>query len=251
MLNCQELFFDLWPILDNPQRFSFFKFHQTTDDILLIQNTLIKNTNNYICVLDSKIDFQILDKVIPPKKTIIDFYTREKNWNNICGDPKHVKISLINSSIIYEYSNPSFSQKNNVSQCIVSKVINNDYIALSTDYESMEHDYIKQISDATKDINQSVYCLRYKSQPVCFLVLNNCISEKYKLNCNNIAVIYTLPSYRNNGYAKYLVSFILGKNKGKPCLYVADSDNNIATNNLAKSCGFKVIGYNHQLEIVK
>lgn len=240
MYKTPELFFDLWPILDNPQAFPFFEQKQVDENILLIRNILFRDEGNYICISDNKID---LTECEQNQNIYLSYYSRDHDWQRMIYPLDN--ISLINSSVIYKKSGNS-----KMVNCVVEYATMTDCSFLPKTDET-EHDYIRQIYDAVDDKSQEVFVLKYNGQTVSFLVLTDRISKKFNLKCKCISVVYTLPAFRRQGFAKDLIQAMFGQYRSHDFLYVADSDKNTGTNRLAVACGFTIIGYNHQIKIFK
>ena len=240
-----EVFFDLWQILDEPQKFPFMQLKQLDKSTLLIQNTLFKGVGNYICISAHELDCDLLKNELKGERICLSYYSRNKT----CRIPDECAVSLINSSVIYQRL--CSRQNEYTAEFVAQKATVNDLISLSHINENLGHDYIQQIRDAVNDENYEVFVLKCDRQAVCFLIITDQISNKFNLTYKCISTVYTLPEYRKHGYAKYLLDAIIDKYRDCSFLYIADSTENTASNSLAKACGFDIIGYNHQIEIKK
>lgn len=249
MFNNPELFFDIWHILDDLQKFTFLKAKQIDKNTLLIKNILNQNIDNYIYLSEDKIDFQIIEKESEKQIILISYYSKKTDWMQIYHLPDNCKISLMNSSVIFK--NTDYLNFKNMPDCVVEKAKINDLVYLPYTDENLEHDYIGQIKDAVNDENCEVFTLKQNNNCLCFLILTDSISKRFDRKYKYISAIYTLPQYRNMGCAQYLIRSVLNISNNPNFLYISDSDKNLASINLAKKCGFVNIGYNHQFKIEK
>lgn len=249
MFNIPELFFDIWPILDDLQKFSFLKAKQINRNTLLIKNLLNQNIDNYIYLSEDKIDCRIVEKESQKQTILVSYYSKESDWTQIQYLSDNCKISLVNSSVIFKHTG-ALSLKN-IPGCVVEKAQISDLEYLPDTDENLEHDYIGQIKDAVNDDNYEVFTLKKNNNSLCFMILTDSISKQFDCKYKYISAIYTLPQYRNKGYAQYLIQAVLSMSNNPNFLYIADSDKNLASINLAKKCRFVNIGYNHQIKIEK
>lgn len=178
---------------------------------------------------------------------VLSYYSKCSNWQSTHNIPNTVQFSLINSSVIYKQKNKTKPLDNN--DYIIEKTTKDDCKLLPDKDNDNAHDYIQQIKDGINDEMSEVFTLKTNGEAVCFFILNDVESKKFNEKFKIVSAVYTLPDKRKKGYAQILIKNILCFYKDEEFLYVADSDKNTASNSLAASCGFEVVGFNHQIEI--
>lgn len=247
--NSNKIFFDFWPVIDNPQTFPFYSIIIDDEEKIIIQNLLFED--NFTWISNNKVDFSIINKLSNNNKIILNYSSEMNNQDYTINLPSEYKISLLETAVVYESTNKNkqlFSQD----KFCIRKALSDDINHLITIKDSsMNHDYINQIADAYNDKDCDLYILQYEKTPVSFLILTDIVSLKFDYCYKHISTIYTIPQYRHQGFALYLTQSIMNLYADKSFIYVSDSISNIASNNLAISCGFSISGYNHQAFIQK
>jgi Acetyltransferases len=82
-------------------------------------------------------------------------------------------------------------------------------------------------------------------------MMNDVASAKFCCSRKHISTVYTMPQFRSRRLAVRLILSVMNLFPSDGFLYVADSIANVASNNLAKACGFSVVGYNNEALIEK
>lgn len=253
MRKAEKIFFDFWEFIDSPQKFPFFRVLMDDGESILIHNTLNRNADDFTWISDSDIDFSVLSKFSQKDEIILGYCSDTYNAERIINLPPEHKVSFIESSVIYENSNEERQLSSSKENCSIQRASAEDIEGLKAAQDpSMRHDYIEQISAVFSDRScGEVFVLKQDHIPVSFLVLEDCVSAKLRCHYKHVSNIFTLPEYRGQGFASYLIRSIMDLYKSNSFLYAADSWSNTASNFLAKASGFSVVGYNQQVQIQK
>ena len=245
MFDTPELFFDLWNIIDEPQKFFFMKTVINDGNTLLIKNNI--NPNIDIFYLYGKdADYAKIENEAHKQTQIISYYSKNADRMQMRNIPCGYGVYHINTSVIFE--NSGCAEFEALPDCYYEKATAEDISVLPCADAETEHDYISQIKDALNSKSQEVRTLKENGKSVCFLILTDAVSVRFDRKCKYVSAVYTLSEYRNKGYAQSLLKSVIKKNGNDKFLYVADSDKNIASLKLARKCGFDIIGYNHQIK---
>ena len=220
MFDTPELFFDLWNIIDKPQKFFFMKIVINDGNTLLIKNNINPNTDIFY-LYGKDADYAKIENEALKQTQIISYYSKNTDRMQMRNIPCGYIASHINTSVIFENS-----------ECAEFDVLPECYYEKAT----------------AEDISVLPCTLKENGKSVCFLILTDAVSIRFDRKCKYVSAMYTLSEYRNKGYAQSLLKSVIKKNGNDKFLYVADSDKNIASLKLARKCGFDIIGYNHQIK---
>ena len=248
MLN-PKLYFDLWSILEHPERFPFMKILADRDDLILLQNTLVEDVCSLICISDSSVNLRDYVKVPGEKKILLSLNTETADYRSIIGES--VTAKLIEQSNFYECLPRLHDEVSRIPDGLTVRKISDADLAVlkNTPEEDPSRNYTRQIIDLSADDSFEVFTLTKDGQAACFLVLNDLESALYGLKYKNVCIVYTLSSFRGNRLAKILLNFVLQQYRTVNFLYTADSWRNTASNQLAQSCGFVPFGHDYVIEI--
>ena len=248
MLN-PKLYFDLWSILEHPERFPFMKILADRDDLILLQNTLVEDVCSLICISDSAVNLRDYVKVPGEKKILLSLNTETADYRSIIGESDAA--NLVEQSNCYERLHRLHDEVSRIPDGLaVRKISDADLVILkNTPEEDPSRNYTRQIIDLSTDDSFEVYALTKDGQAASFLVLKDLESAHYALKYKYVSIVYTLPAFRENGLAKTLLDSVLRQYSTENFLYTADSWQNTASNKLAQSCGFVPFGHDFVIEI--
>lgn len=246
----QKISFDFWPFIDNHEAFPFFKILMNDGRSFLIQNTLIQDVDYFIWISNDKMDISTLNKFTTKKSIIFQCYSGSPEISHSLTVSDDYKMNLIGCSAIYESSNEQWRPIKNDGDYTVQMASKADMRALPNENDSAaRHDYVEQIRIAFNDESTNVFVLKYRQQPVSFLVLSDIQSQKYGYRYKHISPIYTMPQHRHKGFASHLTQAVLNLYPNCKFMYVADSIENKASASVAEGTGFSKLGYNLQIKI--
>lgn len=249
MIKALKVFFELWPFFDNPLEFPFYSILEKNNQGILLKNTLVSSFDYFIWLSDEPVDISMLRKFSSTSKIVLEYYGTSYEVDAPNFEQQWGEIKPLSCAVVYERK----AARNSVcipKDYLIRTADANDIKCLTECVDStMRHNYIQQISDLFHDSNFTVYVLLYKKQPISFMVLNDCKSNRLGCLYKHISNVFTIPAYRNKGMASLLIQYVLGLFYKYDFFYVADSHSNISSNRLACATGFSKIGYNHQLEL--
>ena len=257
------LYFDLWPMLDAPDRFPFITPVVSREDLTILKNLIGENMLVYdVWAAENHAEILKYIDVEKGKRIGVNIYTHDQASAAGLLSQTGFSCNPIETSVIFEGKN---SRTDTVEECeiphgcTVQKAEESDIAFLDTIRENSAKGqyYIQTIKEIMPNANRgsddenSIYVLRHENSPVSYLVLASVSSTLYKRHYKHICVVYTVPASRLQGMAGMLVNEVKRLYSGTDFLYITDSLENTASLKLARKTEFAEIGYNCCFEITK